>query len=129
MFGTKYGDYFIITAMFIAICTVFYIVFFRKILLQNQRIKNAPVQTVRASVISKKTHTSGGTFGGVGNGTGVYGFTDTECFATFQLENGDRMEFCIKPNEYGLLAEGDIGFLTHQYIKFIDFSRIISPDA
>ncbi len=44
-------------------------------------------------------------------------------YATFEVESGDRIEFYIPMNEYGLLFEGDEGILTFQGTQFKGFSR------
>lgn len=44
-------------------------------------------------------------------------------FATFQFESGDRLELIVPSNEYGLLAEGDVGQLTFQGTRFLSFTR------
>lgn len=47
----------------------------------------------------------------------------TEYYATFQIESGDRMEFKISGNEYGMLVEGDQGKLTFQGTRYLGFQR------
>ena len=42
---------------------------------------------------------------------------------TFQVESGDRMEFHVPGNEYGLLAEGDAGRLSFQGTRYLAFER------
>lgn len=88
-----------------------------------EKMKNTPVDTVPATVIAKRTSTSGGTYGGGASGQQVYGYTDTYCYMTFEFENGDRREFDVDDNVYGLLIEGDKGVLTHQGKKFRGFER------
>ncbi|RHQ81422.1 DUF2500 family protein [Butyricicoccus sp. AF22-28AC] len=38
-----------------------------------------------------------------------YTTTDSEYFATFEKESGERMEFLLGGSEYGMIAEGDVG--------------------
>jgi hypothetical protein len=47
---------------------------------------------------------------------------------TFEVESGDRMELHISAQEYGLLAEGDMGKLTFQGTRYHGFERIKSCD-
>ena len=47
----------------------------------------------------------------------------TTYFITFEFESGDRSEFHVSGKEYGMLAEGDIGTLTFQGTRYIDFTR------
>ena len=49
----------------------------------------------------------------------------TTYFITFEFESGDRSEFRISDKEYGMLAEGDIGTLTFQGTRYLDFTRKI----
>ncbi len=50
----------------------------------------------------------------------------TQYYATFELENGTRLEFQISGRESGLLAEGDAGELTHQGTRYHGFRRLNS---
>ncbi len=49
----------------------------------------------------------------------------TSYFVTFEFESGDRMEFHVSGNEYGLLSEADIGILTFQGTRYLEFERNI----
>ncbi|MFJ7685910.1 DUF2500 domain-containing protein [Peribacillus butanolivorans] len=49
--------------------------------------------------------------------------SSTTYFTTFEFESGDRSEFRISGKEFGVLAEGDIGTLTFQGTRYIDFTR------
>src|SRR4051812_24648167 len=48
--------------------------------------------------------------------------SSTTYFITFEFESGDRSEFHVSGKEYGILAEGDIGTLTFQGTRYIDFT-------
>ena len=48
----------------------------------------------------------------------------TTYYVTFQVESGDRMEFHVSGQEYGLLAEGDRGKVTFQGTRYLGFARI-----
>ncbi|WP_429844743.1 DUF2500 domain-containing protein [Brevibacillus sp. FIR094] len=74
----------------------------------------SPILTQPAKIISKRTSTSGG-----GNDTSV----STYYYLTFELSNGERLEFHVKGSEYGLLVEGDTGRLTYQGTRYKEFSR------
>ena len=43
----------------------------------------------------------------------------------FEVESGDRMEFSVYGEEYGMLAEGDEGKLTFQGSRYLGFERTI----
>ncbi|MBD5084920.1 MAG: DUF2500 domain-containing protein [Clostridiales bacterium] len=49
--------------------------------------------------------------------------TSTSHYVTFQVESGDRMEFHISGQEYGMLVEGDRGRLTFQGTRYLGFER------
>ncbi|WP_078551573.1 DUF2500 domain-containing protein [Bacillus alkalicellulosilyticus] len=49
--------------------------------------------------------------------------THTRYFVTFEFESGDRSEFNVTGNEYGMLSEGDIGMLTFQGTRYLGFER------
>lgn len=74
----------------------------------------SPEQTVAARVVGKRTSTSGG-----GNDTHV----TTTHYATFEVAGGDRLELRVSGREYGQLAEGDTGDLTHQGSWYRGFER------
>lgn len=69
-----------------------------------------PVLTVDAALVSKRTDVTSGMSGLNDNGMHHH-HTYTTCFITFEVESGDRMEFELREEEYGLLAEGDKGRL------------------
>jgi hypothetical protein len=52
-----------------------------------------------------------------------HGHTTTTYYITFEVEGGSRMEFKVKGQEYGLLAEGDIGKLKFQGTRYLGFER------
>ena len=76
----------------------------------NVKNNASPILTVPAQVVTKRTKVSGE-------------HSHTSYFATFQVESGDRMEFQVPGNEYGLLAEDDFGLLTFQGTRFKKFER------
>ncbi|MDY0409099.1 DUF2500 domain-containing protein [Virgibacillus soli] len=49
--------------------------------------------------------------------------SSTTYFVTVTFASGDRSEFHITGEQYGLLAEGDTGILTFQGSRFLDFKR------
>jgi hypothetical protein len=76
---------------------------------------NSPKLTVPAEVVTKRTETSGGS----GDSS-----ASTWYYATFQVESGDRMELAVHGSQYGMLADGDLGMLTFQGTRFVEFKRI-----
>lgn len=74
----------------------------------------SPIVTHPAKIIGKRTRTSGG-----GNDSMV----STSYYLTFELSNGERLEFHVRGEEYGLLIEGDTGMLTFQGTRYKGFNR------
>ncbi len=44
-------------------------------------------------------------------------------YVTFEFESGDRMEFSMDGEEYGMLAENDRGMLSFQGTRYLSFER------
>jgi hypothetical protein len=79
-----------------------------------------PVLTVPAKVVTKRSQV------GVSHhhhDSHVHHRSSTTYFATFELENGERMEFSLSGKDSGLLVEGDHGDLTYQGTRYHGFSR------
>ncbi|MGN4123914.1 DUF2500 domain-containing protein [Lysinibacillus sphaericus] len=74
----------------------------------------APVLTVPARIVTKRTNTRGGS----GNSS-----AHTSYYVTFEVQSGDRIELKLNGREYGLLADGDFGLLTFQGTRFQTFER------
>ncbi len=51
----------------------------------------------------------------------VHHHTLTKYFVTFEVESGDRMELQVEDFKYGMLVENDIGKLTFQGTRYVDF--------
>ncbi len=49
-------------------------------------------------------------------------------YVTFEVESGDRIEFAVRGQDYGMLVEGDTGRLSFQGTRFLDFERDIGND-
>jgi hypothetical protein len=54
---------------------------------------------------------------------GRTGYLDAKYFVTFETKSGDRNEFVVSENEYGMLAEGDAGTLKYQGTRYHSFRR------
>ena len=109
------------TVVFVLIIVMFIVVLVRNIGTWNKN-NHSPRLTVTAMVVSKRTDVSHHSHGMAGDMTGVHGHTTTY-YVTFQVESGDRMEFSVRGTEYGLLAEGDMGRLSFQGTRYLDFER------
>ena len=51
------------------------------------------------------------------------GSSSTTYYVTFQVESGDRMEFRVTGQEYGMLVDGDYGRLSFQGTRYLGFER------
>ena len=89
------------------------------------RNNQAPILTVEAKVVTKRTAASFQQTGGGGNMQGTSGFSmmhSSTYYVTFQVESGDRIELKVDGTEYGMIAEGDQGKLTFQGTRYLGFS-------
>ena len=114
MFGLLFGGMFLLVAGIIVYqmaCGV----------AEWNRNNHSPVEERRASVVGKReevhhhNHTDA-------NGA-MHMSTSTTYYATFEMDDGIRMELRIKGREYGMLAEGDFGTLTYQGTRYLGFQR------
>lgn len=76
---------------------------------------NSPVLDVDAVVIAKRTNVSH---------HHQNSSSSTTYYVTFEVESGDRMEFRVRGEEYGMLVEEDSGKLTFQGTRYLKFKRI-----
>ena len=92
------------------------------------RNNRSPQETADARVITKRMKVSG--HGGhamasnVPSMNAVSSSTYTRYFVTFELENGKRLEFSVKDQEFGMLTEGDRGRLSYQGTRYLEFERV-----
>lgn len=82
-----------------------------------------PVLSVDAKIVSKRVQVSNGSNM---NNDHHHHTSSTFYHVTFEVESGDRMELQTSGNEYGLLAEGDVGKLVFQGTRYKSFQRKIS---
>ena len=101
---------------FFGILAVFIAVAIRGLLQWNKN-NHSPKLSVAARVVSKREDVSHHT-----SDDNMH-TTYTHYYATFEVESGDRMEFELRGDEYGLLAEGDLGKLTFQGTRYLSFER------
>lgn len=79
-----------------------------------------PVEKEKAKVMTKRENVRRSS----GGRRQMSSRTSTTYYVTFELENSDRKEFRVKGNEYGTLAEGDVGYLTFQGTRYHEFERV-----
>ena len=110
------------TIVFVLVTGTFVVVLVKGISEWNKN-NHSPRLTVLATIIAKRTNISRHRHGGA-NGHHHH-HTSTTYYVTFQVESGDRMEFHISGQEYGLLIEGDKGNLSFQGTRYLGFERSI----
>lgn len=85
-----------------------------------------PVLTVPSQIVAKRDHVSTHHHN---HGNGMHhSHRSTTYYITFEVESGDRMEFLVKSQEYGMLAKGDLGRLTFQGSRYLGFERLREPE-
>nr|WP_207717324.1 DUF2500 domain-containing protein [Anaerosporobacter faecicola] len=84
---------------------------------------NSPVLTVMATVVSKRIKVRN-TSSNLNDNSGLHTSSSTDYFVTFEVESGDRLEFEVHGEEYGLLVEKDQGKLTFQGTRYQGFARL-----
>ncbi|AMX00199.1 DUF2500 domain-containing protein [Rummeliibacillus stabekisii] len=75
---------------------------------------NSPILTVPVAIVAKRTEVSGG---------GQDSMATTSYYATFELEDGERVELRVSGKVYGSFVEGDNGTLTYQGTRYHQFER------
>ncbi|MDO5520672.1 MAG: DUF2500 domain-containing protein [bacterium] len=116
------GFDFIFTCMFLLIFGMIAINIIRGIGEWHQN-NQSPRLTVDAYIVSKRTNVSRHHHADAGNVGGGHTTTSTTYYVTFQVASGDRMEFSVRGQEYGLLVEGDRGQLMFQGTRYLGFQR------
>ncbi|OCA85246.1 DUF2500 domain-containing protein [Pseudobacillus wudalianchiensis] len=91
----------------------------------SQWIKNeeSPRLSVPATAKVKRTNVARHTHHNHHDNTAPLHSSSTTYFITFEFESGDRSEFRVSGKEYGMIAEGDVGTLTFQGTRYIEFTR------
>jgi hypothetical protein len=77
-------------------------------------------------VVSKRTNISRSSRFNHDNSNHFDDYSSTDYYVTFEVESGDRIEFNIKGEEYGLLVEGDNGKLAFQGTRYLGYERIMN---
>ncbi|RLQ96201.1 DUF2500 domain-containing protein [Falsibacillus albus] len=87
---------------------------------QWSRNNKQPILSVPAKIVAKRSEIRRHAHNNNGH---HHHSTSTNYFVTFEVESGDRMELRISGNEFGQIAEDDIGQLTFQGTRFLGFER------
>ncbi|MGG3942279.1 DUF2500 domain-containing protein [Peribacillus psychrosaccharolyticus] len=101
--------FFIITALVIGFFLFMVVGSIRQYSFNNKQ----PQVTTQARVLTKRTKVSGGS----GDSS-----ASTWYYITFETVNGDRKEFQVKGQEYGMLVDGDPGTLSYQGTRYRGFN-------
>ena len=111
------------TLVFVIVIGMFIVIAVKGISQWNKN-NHSPRLTVPATIVSKRTNVSHHHHHNHG-GTGMHHTShSTTYYVTFQVESGDRMEFHVAGQEFGMLIEGDRGNLTFQGTRYLGFERI-----
>lgn len=110
------------TIIFIIVFGVVILTIFKGIKTWNYN-NTQPVLTVVAKVVAKRVNVSESMHN---NDNNISHSTTSTYYVTFEVESGDRMEFIISGNEYGMLVEGDEGKLTFQGSRYKGFNRNVN---
>ena len=108
----------IVPAMFILVFVIIVVTLIKGV---GQWSKNnhSPRLTVPVTVVAKRTNVSHHHHAGEHH----HHHTSTTYYVTFEVESGDRMEFHVSGQEYGMIIEGDAGNLTFQGTRYLGFER------
>lgn len=121
-FGMGLGMFHIMFTLVFALVFVLFLVTAVQGISQWNKNNHSPKLTVPATIVAKRTNVSQHRGGGA-NGHHHH-HTSTTYYVTFQVESGDRMEFCVAGHEYGVLVEGDKGKLSFQGTRYLGFERM-----
>ena len=122
-FGSGFVIFQIMFGLVFALTIGTFIVIAVKGISQWNKNNHSPKLTVPATIVAKRTNVSSHHHHNHGS-TGMHHTShSTSYYVTFQVESGDRMELHMSGREYGLIVEGDRGFLTFQGTRFLDFQR------
>ena len=118
-FKTGFGIFGVIFILLFILVFATFIVVFSRIIRQKRKDDRSPRLTVPVTVVSRRADVRVHHH----NNTNMHHTTSTTYYATFEVESGDRMELSLDGEDFGLLAEGDVGELTFQGKKFLSFER------
>lgn len=90
------------------------------------RDNRSPVQTVEARITAKRMKVSGHGTTMAGHAAAMHPMntsTWTQYFATFETEDGRRLELGVNDSQFGMLAENDRGQLSFRGTRYLGFER------
>ena len=119
MFDRGFSIFFLFFILIFLLVMVGFVVILVKMISSWHKNNQSPRLTVAARVVAKRTDYSHHH----GHRDHSSHHISTWYYVTFQVDSGDRMEFCVSGSQYGMLIEGDQGMLTFQGARFLSFSR------
>lgn len=111
------------TIMFMLVVGTFAFVLIKGIT-QWHHNNQSPRLTVQAKVVSKRMDVSYHHHGD----DHMMDSSSTFYYVTFEVKSGDCLELAVNGKEYGMLVENDIGELTFQGTRYIEFVRTREKD-
>nr|WP_047984805.1 DUF2500 domain-containing protein [Ornithinibacillus californiensis] len=90
---------------------------------QWSKNEQSPELSVPAIVKAKRTQVRGSRHHHHSDHHHHHSTTRTTYYATFEFDSGDRKEFQLSDQDYGMIAEDDIGILTFKGTRFLGFER------
>lgn len=121
-FGTTFNIMGILVTVLFVVVLAGFVVMFVKGIGQWNKNNHSPRLTVPASVVAKRINVSHSHHRGANDHT--HHHSSTWYYVTFQVDSGDRMEFSVTGQEYGMLIEGDRGNLSFQGTRYLGFERL-----
>ena len=109
------GEYFFDLLLFI-LAIIFVVsagIPFLKKMKEKKENSSKAIESKTAKVITKRN-------------SSIMSSTPNVCFVLFEFEDGNRRELSMNLNVSAIIAENDIGILTFQGTKFINFERSIN---
>ncbi|WP_277469267.1 MULTISPECIES: DUF2500 domain-containing protein [unclassified Paenibacillus] len=88
-------------------------------LFQWSRNNSSPMLTIPARIVSKRSEVRQQQL----QDDSQSSRTSTTYYLTYELQDGERMEFKVDGSEFGMSAEGDRGLLTYQGTRYHGFQR------
>ncbi|MGO4958370.1 DUF2500 domain-containing protein [Luteococcus sp. Sow4_B9] len=122
--GPLFDSFGIIFAVVASFVLLGFVLVFGAIIWRAVRYARATPMHGVATCVAKRTEVSG-SGGGMNASTGTMDMahSSTTYRATFELEDGQRMELLLDGRQYGMLAEGDRGILNWRSDVFQGFQR------
>lgn len=118
-FGFGFTLFEVLFFLMFGLFVVVFIVILAKGIGEWNKNNHSPKLTVPVTVVAKRTNVSHHHHAGEHHHTSM----STSYHVTFQVESGGRMELRMNGTQYGLIVESDLGLLTFQGTRFLDFKR------